>query len=347
MDLDLYTDTHSLTDKGTSRTVLCDSELERRSGGGRVAHKFLQLQQPYESPRPEPTLQPKTTHLFSFAFVVPSEILPQACHHPCNSPEVHDSHLRLPPSFPALGPQGKHGPSHLDPSKVTISYAVRFRAMAIHPCTKQDLYRIDRRHDVFVSSQPVTSTSISKSMSPVLGPDISNEVILRDLGRRTGRLTATADEPKPIHLELDYRTTLLPIHFEFHPSSTDKLPPRPHKAHTKLEATTYFGTTPYTTLPDCNPPDSTHQQRAFRRHLALASRDITVHWEKSVETGLVYTASISLPVILPGAVTPSFYSCLIARVYALRVDVSFHSHLPVSSTISLSVPVHIIPGRIL
>ena len=318
--------------------MLWDPELERRSGGPSVSHRFLHLQQPFEPPNlKETTLQPTTTHLFSFAFVLPAELSAQSCHHPCRSPHVHDCHRRLPPSFPVRGPQAK-----LDPSRVTISYLVRFKAMAVHPSSRQDLYRIDRSHDVVVSQQPQPQPQ----QPPAVVPDpVWNEVVLRDLGRRMGRLTASAGEPKPI--QLDQRTTLLPIQFTFAPSSGDRLPPRPHKAHTRLEATTYFGTKPYTSLPD-QPEASSDtggkQQRAFRRQVALSSRDIHVHWTQKTpgSATTAYTASVALPVILPGAVVPSFYSCLVARVYALDVEVSFHSHLPGSSTVSLRVPVHVV-----
>lgn len=62
-------------------------------------HVFLKMRQPVdESTLPQPrVLESDRTHRLPCTFVMPAQLLPHVCEHGCDSEQVREAHLRLPP----------------------------------------------------------------------------------------------------------------------------------------------------------------------------------------------------------------------------------------------------------
>lgn len=354
---------------GIAKATIWEPNIERRTGCPCTTQRFMRLNQPVDEPLLSEgmVLEPGRTYRLPFLFVVPSGLLPQACQHPCEHAEIKCHHLNLPPSL-GLGfypnPKGKNcfSPS-LEPDTASIAYAIRFKATEVNPKTNLPIISADRAHKIHVLPN-------LPEMPPILVPgdsttyQLSKEIVVKELnGGELGRLTATASQPKAIQLgqihsrPMQPTPKMLTIDLDFLPANHNQFPPRPKKVQSKLNAVTHFGIEPYEDLPD------RIQQRylyplhhSFCRNISLPSLDITsVHWEKRCsgvdvtasgeKKSTVYTASVSLPIVLPETVvyTPTFFSCLISRTYSLKVDISFNVRhkVPFASKVSLTIPIQI------
>lgn len=346
---------------GIAKATIWDPDIERRTGSPCITQKFMRLNQPVDEPLLSEgmVLESGRTYRLPFLFVVPSGLLPQACQHPCENAEVKCHHLHLPPSLGLeFHPKEQNRFSlSLEPDTASIAYAVQFKATETNPKTNLPITSIDEAHRIHVVPN-------MPEMPPILVPgdsttyELSKKIVFKELnGRKLGRLTVTANQPKAIRLgqihsqPMQHTPTMLTIDLEFLPAEHNQSPPRPKKIQSKLNAVTHFGIEPYEDLPEriqqryLYPP-----HRSFCRKISLPSRDImSVHWEKWFSSGekesAGYKASISLPIVLPENViyTPTFFSCLISRTYSLRVNVSFNTRrkMPFASIVSLTIPIQI------
>lgn len=324
----------------------------------------MRLNQPADEPLLSEgmVLESGRTYRLPFLFVVPSGLLPQACQHPCEHAEIKCHHLNLPPSLgQEYYPKGRNRFSlSLEPDTASIAYVIRFKATEANPKTDLPICTIDRSHRIYIlPTLPEMPLIIVPGDSTTY--QLSKEIVVKELnGEKLGRLTATASQPKAIQLgqihsqPMQPTPTMLTIDLEFLPANHNQFPPRSKKIRSKLNAVTHFGVEPYEDLPDRIQQRYLYpRHRSFCRNISLPSRDIaSVHWVKQCsevdgtasgeKKSAVYTASISLPIVLPETVvyTPAFFSCLISRTYSLRVD-AFFNKVPFASKVSLTIPIQI------
>jgi hypothetical protein len=181
----------------------------------------------------------------------------------------------------------------------------------------------------------------------------SQKAVSKGVLRHTiGQLVASSTQPPAIqlHSPLPHNdvSTTVKIDLRFQPTHTSQAPPSLLVAQFQLRAMTFFGLEPWCDSPDLSDISTWGSRQAFwSEHVALnADRDITVGWKShSVKGQTVFTASIQVPVSLPchQRYLTTFHSCLVSRVYAVKMKLFYRAHEKARSTssISLSVPVEI------
>ena len=169
-------------------------------------------------------------------------------------------------------------------------------------------------------------------------------------------------------------TTMATVMLRFDPLDDKSLPPRLGSLNNKLKVTTYFASTARHTFPTKNASLLDLSQGLHNEQLNLSSRCVAnVEWTKhdpskpqtierrdsatstlSLGTGITpepsegykggayYTARLLVPVTLPAnkAFVPTFHSCLISRIYTLKLDLSIQSS-GIGPSLELKLPVQI------
>ncbi|OJJ31265.1 hypothetical protein ASPWEDRAFT_176354 [Aspergillus wentii DTO 134E9] len=261
-----------------------------------------------------------------FEFTVSRQLPSHVCHHQCSHAQVHNHHLLLPPSI------GRDG-LDMSPDIVSIEYCIRLV--------------VNSEKEKHEWAHPIQIISPRDESPPLLPPDKSRHYRLSRtkhlngglLHRRSGFLSAQAIQPSALHLQSKSTPTLA---VDLHYIGTN--PPPLTSIRTTLNAITFFGSEPWTDYPDQMDCLTWHaRQNWCRVSLALESPEVP-EWKlgKDAECGWdVYTASVEIPIILPDGYSypPTFFSCLVARVYALKVVVGYQDLL--KSRISLKIPLQI------
>lgn len=189
---------------------------------------------------------------------------------------------------------------------------------------------------------------------------------------KMGRLVMAASQPRPLQSRPpgsdssnSTASSAVNVHLRFDPQGNE-LPPRLGTLTSKLKVSTFFGTTPWTEFPSRSPALVWNPSRGvYTETVPLSSLCVSsAQWERhrhdacrrssmqsstsSVDSAggvYFYTASIIVPLSLPKgkAFVPTFHSCLISRVYALDLAVSYHTPNAsvLSSSVSLKVPIQI------
>jgi hypothetical protein len=136
-----------------------------------------------------------------FTFVVPSNLLPHACHHKCLTQELRNQHLQLPPSLGRtyLQDQKSQHRDNMTPDTVCVSYSIQFhyRRVTCGRGAGSSTGSISR----LVNIQPPGSI-----LPHFFVPDKSEYYCLRQdvqlktgvFGRPFGHLTASAVQPRAI-----------------------------------------------------------------------------------------------------------------------------------------------------
>ncbi|KAI9887312.1 MAG: hypothetical protein M1823_000906 [Watsoniomyces obsoletus] len=120
-----------ITLEGYSKTFV--DKLTPTAFGARseAQHIFLRMRQPIDEsmlPRPR-IIESGRMYRFPLTFVVPNQLLPAACGHECESEQVRESHLRLPPSLGDANVSGTGGVLLDDfaPDMTKVVYVIRAR----------------------------------------------------------------------------------------------------------------------------------------------------------------------------------------------------------------------------
>ena len=197
---------------------------------------------------------------------------------------------------------------------------------------------------------------------------------------QSGTLTATVLQPNPIHI-LGAGTEEYNC---IHTSATVKLcfiakgnvnPPELQKIYSELQADTFYRITPWSDYPPWDLEDSFNRNggHIFSSNLPLLKMSISsVLWATTSQSinsqsnsrqsnsncvelsdqsdgftghGRYYTASISVPIILPKSklFVPTFHTCFISRTYQLNLSMSYRQSIgsPIVSKLSLQVPIQV------
>ncbi|KAL1962185.1 hypothetical protein VTN77DRAFT_531 [Rasamsonia byssochlamydoides] len=384
---DQDTNFHSveITFEGTSRT-----SVERPATPGHPVnrpsafHTFLKLRQPIdETSYPEPRVfKSRRLHKFPFTFVVPAQLLPQSCTHSICNQHLRHAHTQLPPSFgdPMLASDGQSLLDDLAPQMTQISYIIRV-------CVKRLSADGSKPKTLMAVAKKVRIIPASVEQPPLEIASNSDDYCLRKekdvrkglLRGKMGRLVMAASQPKPLQLrppgsDSTDVSTAVTVHLRFDPEG-DELPPRLGTLWSKLRASTFFATIPWTEFPSKSPALAWNTARGiYSETVPLSSLCVaSAQWEhhtnpaagrsrrgssqssSSAETmtgpsasyagKTFYTASIIVPVSLPKgkAFVPTFHSCLVSRVYTLELAVSYHTPNTsvIAPSLSLKIPIQI------
>nr|KMM63753.1 hypothetical protein CPAG_00107 [Coccidioides posadasii RMSCC 3488] len=342
-------------------------------GQSSAFHAFLRLTQPIEeSQYPQPrVLEAGRKYSFPFTFVVPERLLPHACKHEVNHPQVQAAHTHLPPSLGGHTLAGRGGSKRLDdmcPQMCQIQYKIRARVSQIRPARR-----------------PATKDTRR-------GRQGSEKIVKKGtLRKKFGRIAVAAAQPKPFRLpsvhsessENASPATMATLHVRFDPDHEHQTPPKLGCLWTKLKVNTFFSIEPWSDFPSRSSKLAwNYNKGVYTDTLCLASRCVaSATWQKhttsappspsscsssrrsSIQSNWTdgslvgptacftgntyYTATVLVPISLPShkAYAPTFHSCLISRTYSLDISLSYNpsssSTFTTRQTISLCIPVQV------
>ena len=192
----------------------------------------------------------------------------------------------------------------------------------------------------------------------------------RGLGMRLGRLSASASQPPAIHLvrgdKQSATETIIKLDLEYANSeknhSASSIFPPNILADFTIESLTFFGCDEWHSFPEHVHPQYRHNNQGVNVTKTASHKrdDLRVKWqwqrEEEESTSHRYTASVEKRVSLPKPPagvddialvhTPSFHSCLVSRIYLLKIKLccsvgSGSGKLGSFSGLSLAVPLQI------
>jgi hypothetical protein len=198
------------------------------------------------------------------------------------------------------------------------------------------------------------------------------------LKSKIGSLVMTAAQPQAFKMRSynnpeSRMSTMATVMLRFDPLDENSAPPKLGNLSSKLKVTTFFASTARNTFPTKHISMFDLSQGLHTEQLSLSSRCVAnVEWTKqqptshelqrrssttsnsSLETGdipdasegykggVYYTARLLVPISLPTnkAFVPTFHSCLISRVYTLKLDLSISTG-GIGPSMEVKVPVQI------
>ncbi|OBT42504.1 hypothetical protein VE00_06191 [Pseudogymnoascus sp. WSF 3629] len=320
-----------------------------------------------------------------FHFVVPARLLPVACTHDCDSPSIQDAHLQPPPSLGNfLLPRDDLAPEMA--SVTYGIHAKILSVPPSASSYPQVLASTLRKIHVVPASPEAPPLSAGEGSRYVLSKTkaLRRGVFKGKLGTLT--LSTTQPRafplPPPTTHAAPAPSTLATLTLRFDPTDASCLPPRLGALTAKIRATTVHSIRPARGIPDEETRSSPYEihSGAYSTQVSLASHEVTpaaALWTYVVPapayerrdsgystaesegdaetaaanaggkgTGPYYTATIPLPLSLPGNKTwvPTFHSCLVSRFYTLMIELMVHpmGKSAVPSCLALKVPVQVL-----
>ncbi|KAK4626255.1 hypothetical protein CLAFUW4_04332 [Fulvia fulva] len=195
---------------------------------------------------------------------------------------------------------------------------------------------------------------------------------------KLGTLVVEASQPAPMRLQAhrtgEQQPSMATVVLRFDPVDTKSPPPRLGSMATRLKVCTYFASTARSTFPTKQASLLDLSQGMHSEQINLSSRCVaSVEWTKHDgskpvlerrDSGLsatgstpttttpepsetykgksYYTSKILVPLTLPStkAFAPTFHTCLVSRVYQLKLELGLHT-AGIGGTIDLKVPIQI------
>ncbi|KAK9857481.1 hypothetical protein MYU51_020963 [Penicillium brevicompactum] len=325
---------------GVTKTEVENMNSHIATSPPKLEKKFLSMQHPipdflWDTKR----LEPGQTYRFPFTFVVPEQLPVQACYHQCAHHQIQQHHLRLPASlgFHSQNTTQNHSQSKdMSPNIAKVCYGIRFtvwkknekedKMKKIHSAPKEQILpnefrekRVKGCDAAFVGQ--VHSKLQSASSNPLQSP------------------RPQSGEP----------STVLKLDLQFEPSKEGESPPRILAAQFQLRAMTFFALEPWQDYPDLSDITTWDRQGFWSEYVSLQPEaDMDLEWKATSSKEhdrRIFTASIEARVSLPShQIYPTTsHSCLVSRVYALKVILFYRAHGKKRGTsrLSLSVPVEV------
>ncbi|CAI7629339.1 unnamed protein product [Penicillium palitans] len=363
--------------EGVARTTVERASCPGRTGSQQM---FLKLRQPidemeYPTPR---ILEGGRSYEYPFTFVVPDRLLPQVCTHPKKNAHIQRSHTMLPPTLgdPILSSNGKTLLDDMAPSMSQIAYTIRASVLQKQLAGPGVVAIAGIAKKVRIIPTVEEEPPVEVSGSPSLCTRKEKSVKRGTLRGKLGRIVASSSQPKPIQLlppdgePTDTVSTVATVNLRFDPVG-DEQPPSLGTMTSKLRVNTFFSAAPWEDFPSTTGMPFAHigcglytesvplltmcvaSAQWTKRSTAADTmrRDSTDSSSSDSSTGpssaftgdTYYTASVVVPVTLPKskAFVPTFYSCLISRIYALDLSLTYHTPATnlMTPTISLRLPV--------
>lgn len=319
---------------------------------------FLRVDFLVEEEMSEAILEPKKIHRIPFSFVVPSHIPVQVCHHTCANSQVYGEHLQLPPSLGRISQDD--GKIHdMSPSEAEIKYSINFAV--VERMSKADWPKTLKETIYPIYILPRQSETAPLLLSPegrfykIRAESGLKKGILRS---KVGSLLLSSFQPPGIKLRDDRHlkndsdaSTMVRINLRFKPAFDKASPPHMASIEIKLKTMTFFGMEPWYNFPDNSGPSAWGPRQTYSfETISLHTEEWLINWKKQASPGgggssIFYEASVDISVELPDtlAYPPTFHSCFISRVYALKAVLSYqdHSKARSKSSTSLLIPVQI------
>ncbi|KAI9789901.1 MAG: hypothetical protein M1816_005670 [Peltula sp. TS41687] len=261
-------------------------------------HTFLKLAQPIsESAYPVPrVIEAGRTYRYPFTFVIPERLLPTICQHRCESQQVHEAHLQLPPSLgdPTVAGDGSILLDDMAPAMSRVVYSIKAKLTR----TRSDGQEVT----VGEGLKKIRIVPASEELPPLRVTDAeSEEYILRrhkDVKKgmfkgRLGSLSVEAAQPRSLRLPparpmgSGLTSTMATIAVRFDPAKGITGPPRLGQLVTKLKVKTHFATEPVNDFPVANSALYAYgngRRGSFSETIQLSSRCVgSVQWESHDE----------------------------------------------------------------
>jgi hypothetical protein len=306
--------------------------------------------------------------------MVPESISPQQCDHSTKDPEVEQAHTQLPPTFENRASRfwESRGGSWA-PKACRISYNIR---VVLSERSQAAITSRSKLCDVSRSLRIMPAAKLARCIDfPTYYLVQEKQSKCRSLGRNLGILQVVAEEPRPLQISStslnNILTSVIQLHITFDPF-TNTPPPQLCKLRSRLEVSTYYGTSPWEDYPTTEDMQGSQTDReAYITTIPLQSLNLTSsQWEKlpsfysavekstdstseysvsssKTHTQHSYTASVTVPVNLldEQALVPTFHSCLVSRTYAIELALSYQVPSAICrSTINLRIPIEVVFG---
>lgn len=227
---------------------------------------------------------------------MPDRLLDSQCTHPVDSPQVHEAHIRVPPSFgdPMLAGDGQTLQDDMAPEMAKIQYMVRARMIKARATGTKSSDVADKAIKVRIvpareEDPPLDIIQDNKDF--VLRKE--KEVKKGLFKGKLGRMVAEAPQPAGFRLRtLKDRSscpisTMTAVNLRFEPIDENIPPPSFGSIVSKLRALTFFGSVPFRCLPSKSSINAWDTQRGYYvQPVELSSRCISsVEWQKHDGTG--------------------------------------------------------------
>ncbi|KAL4892732.1 hypothetical protein BDV59DRAFT_39665 [Aspergillus ambiguus] len=379
---DVRFDEIEITFEGSSRTSVERVTMPGRTGACQTFLRLRQPIEHTAYPTPR-VFEPGRTYQFPFTFVVPERLLPHACSHAKTNIHVERSHTLLPPSLgdPMLASDGKKLLDDISPSMCCIAYLIRASVVRKHPSerTSKTLVSAGKKVRIIpvVEEEPPLNIADNEDVYCMRKEKSVKRGLMRG---KMGRLVVTSTQPKPVQLSppdseaTDSISSAATVHLRFDPVGNEG-PPRLGTIWSKLRVSTFYSAEPWGDYPShiC-PLVWGHMGRGsytetvplsmmcvasaqWKKHSAVSridrcdslqstSSDESVASPSACFSGKTYyTASVVVPITLPKtkAFVPTFHSCLVSRMYALDLSISYHTPNAniLTPTASLRIPIQL------
>ncbi|RTE71350.1 hypothetical protein BHE90_014241 [Fusarium euwallaceae] len=317
-----------------------------------TSHRFLRLRMPISTATylTDRIVQPSTTYNFPFYFTVPTQLSMGACSHNVETSNTRNHHLQLPPTL------GSWERDDMAPELAAITYSIE--AYASGKSTT------DSSNPRFEACQVVNVIGTTLEDPPLsLGPgnrvynlQHSCKVGTRLLSPSDGSIKAIAAQPAAIRLTNDGYSasqSAVPVSLTFEPSSTNILPPQQCSISAKIEVQTIYSSEPIRCPPNRGEKMSLYYPYRSKT-VSLDPLTVQVQWSQHSSPDIVteavghgrclppafHTATMEMPLQLPTQTKmflPTFYSCLISRIYTVHLTLNI-----AGCRLRLSTPVQII-----
>ncbi|KAL4751788.1 hypothetical protein BDW72DRAFT_192650 [Aspergillus terricola var. indicus] len=300
-------------------------------------HEFLHVVQSVEEPvLPSPrTLSKDQRYAFEFAFEVVDILPPSSCLHQSAPAHVRAAHLQLPPSLGDATTAGFGGKLRDDfaPATCQICYSIQLRINRVNPLSgaRETLFTKRRRLRI---KPAVDHSRFPQQVGCPSWSEYCMRVEKAVYGRRgktpAGHLSIIVQEPVRIwlpsrdpHILICQAIQLGLSYLPFDRQHDATNLPGLNSFESKIRATTFYTTR---TNDGCSwlerkeflgQPTNFYDKNFPPFHCQVSR----VSWTRA-ESG-AYTATLQVPVTLPREnFLPTFYSCLISRVYTLKLKLN-------------------------
>ncbi len=222
---------------------------------------------------------------------MPARLLDQQCTHRVDSPQVHEAHTLVPPSFgdPMLAGDGQTLQDDMAPEMSRIQYMIRARMVKAHATGTRSSEVADKAIKVRIvpavdEDPPLNISEDDQDFELRKEKDVRKGLFKGKLGR----ITAQALQPSGFRLPAPKNksgcpiSTMTTVELRFDPVDDKVQPPALGSIVSKLRAQTFFGSVPFRHLPSRSSVNAWDTQRGhFIQSVELSSRCISaVEWRK-------------------------------------------------------------------
>lgn len=340
---------------------------------------------PSSLPNPR-VLEAGKVYKYPFTFVVPDTLLPQSCSHVKKPGFPDGGHMTLPPSLgdPLVASRGKSLMDDMAPDMGAVAYSVRgritngrgaggrYKTMAEGAKKLRIMPAIEEQPplDVIVEGDDRYEYKMRREKNIKKGT----------FKGKLGRLVIQSTQPQSLKIPYSRGpsadcnpTTMTTVNVRFDPIEESSQPPGLNTLQAKLKVATCFASVPMDEIPTRSSDFHNSSVRGiFVEGLNLSSRCLSnIEWEKhapltpdllnrrdsgipnpseAYNGGSFYTAKVIVPISLPQGnkvFVPSFHSCLVSRIYALDLYLSFSTPntTVIDPTLHLKLPIQVSSER--